>query len=254
MAWLFLTPPTCATGSYMRVMKAILKSPDRVKNISDDFWSSGNIKAMETYVPDPDDNKVFVWNTLQHWNWNIDSSHYGTIVNFRDPRDLACNQFHWALQHENPNVSQEELQRFRDGIRNTGIDAFVLQEANYRYNLSIYSTLRKIIRAHHSSKIMAATYAQICLGFDDMLKRMCNFFEIPLTNEIINACALERPEAITSNEQWWRMTGKYAGHDFAPGRHKLELKAETIEVLTDIYRDPLTFCREWEIEEFKHLY
>lgn len=236
---LFLTTPTSGTGSLLRILNAC---DDRTNIISaaHQFYESGQIQRLRTFHPDAEEGKIYVWNMPFFWNFDVDVSKYKLLLNFRDPRDLLCNQYHWALQHPRPNKSEEEVQKERERVRSAGIDRYVLTKNNIA---PIFSAIKDAYCRANEGMRYVISYAQLCADFDNMLETICDCLEVPVTDEILRRTSGERVENIQENPIFLRSTGKMSGTDFWPGRYRNELQAETITKLNDKYGSVIDFCR-----------
>lgn len=90
-------------------------------------------------------------------------------------------------------------------------------------------------------------YASYCLHFDEVLARMAAFLQTPLESLSAEArAALERERVanLAQNPAW--VGQKWPGADTAPGRHRHELRPETIRILTERYRWFLDFLRRMD--------
>jgi hypothetical protein len=98
-------------------------------------------------------------------------------------------------------------------------------------------------------------YAMYCLHFDEVTERIASFLDIPLESlpeERRAALERERVANLWQNPAW--IGQSWPGADTAPGRHRAELQAATINTLTDRYRWFLDFLRRMDDPRMAALY
>ena len=96
--------PTSGTGSMWRVITALTEKKLRAVKISEIYVNSGRIAELAEWRPEPFDH-IYMYNTPYIPNNWFRDPNIRIVTNFRDPRDMACNQYYWALQHPMPNKS-----------------------------------------------------------------------------------------------------------------------------------------------------
>ena len=175
-------------------------------------------------------------------NQNLATGPAKLIVNFRDPRDLACNQFYWALQHPILGRSEADIAAFREAVREKGIDQYVLGIDN-TVQFKCFHAIRDRITGG-GDDVLLISYAQLCLDFDAMVTRIAAF--VGLDPALIPWADMEpmRASKLASNPGW--IGKRWVGSDATPGRYLGELQPATIETLDEQYRTTLGFLRSLE--------
>lgn len=246
-----LSTPTSGTGSLWRLVSAIASARGySCEEVADRYFASGNIEEMRSWVPEPN-GWAYLYNTPQFVNAKLADPGIRLIVNFRDPRDMACNQFHWVFQHPDPSLSEDELQRYRSDVRTMGIDQYVRHVDNNALFRQLFELKDRIGRHSHDPNTLVVSYAQLCLDFDSVTDRICDFLGVNRSDVPVELIERERVDNIAGNPHW--IGNVWSGADLCPGRHRRELSAETIETLDDRYRDTLAFLRGIEKFEFRGL-
>jgi len=242
----FITTPTSGTGSLWRIITALTKKQATLHKISEEYANQGNLNALTDWKPELS-GFVYMYNTPHIANPHIAASDVRIIVNFRDPRDLACNQYHWAQQHPSTDKTQEQLEEYRAKVKNKGIDQFVIEGDN-NVHLKEFQTLKNRLRSDDENTLIVS-YNQLCLGFDEMVERMANFFGVALTEIPYDVIDRERTVNLTTNVDW--IGQMWTGTDIMPGRYRNELRPDTIKKIDDKYRDMLAFFRALEQPQFR---
>lgn len=243
---LFATTPTSGTASMGRILRAIARGWHVVRVNSPAADDPG---PDRTFL-DPAAKKTIYWfQGGTHWNDAIDLSPFRAIVHLRDPRDLACNQFWWALQHPNLTDPPEVAAQWRRSVEAMGIDEYVFIADN---SLST-RMIRQIVASPIGPSIACTSYAQLCCAFDLIIESLCDLFG---TSRRYAADTLhqERPENVQANSQWIKVGGTWQGADISPGRFRRELRPETAERLTRKYAGELAMMRGWDAPFLAHHY
>ncbi|MFG1282874.1 sulfotransferase domain-containing protein [Xanthobacter autotrophicus] len=214
----------------MHISKDVL-SP---KKIAEEYETAGRGADLPHWVPDSTDF-LFMYNTPQLINEHILDSKVRIITNFRDPRDLLCNQFHWVFQHPMLGKTEEEMETRRRFVREQGINEFV-KRADVR---PLYTSLKKIEgRLNSDDKdILILSYRQLCTEFDLLVDRICQFFRVNREDIEPEPIELERTTNLEKNPEW--IGQSWSGTDIMPGRYLNELSAECISYLNEKYAEEL---------------
>lgn len=247
---LVVSSPTSATGSIWRACRAIGDGRYQPLVATETFYREGRMPELREWSP-PALGHLVLFNAPALLNPSLDLSRYRFVVNTRDPRDLACNQFHWKLVHPSPADGPGDLERRAEAARATGIDDFVLK-AN---NKPTYCALRDLTLRAPRSNWMFLGYAAWCLQFDGAADRLAAFLGVDLATlppKRRAALAKERTPDIAANPNW--IGRKWAGADTAPGRHRHELRAETIATLTRLHAGELRWLAEIDDPRMAELY
>lgn len=245
---LFLTTSTSGTGSLRRIISKLI-GENRLDYLAHDFYERRALPEMRKYHPGTDPGKVYNWSTPEHWNTDLDLSKYHLLVNFRDPRDILCNQYFWSQSHPQPGLSAEQVEAKRREIRDAGIDAYVLNSE--KDHGGVWTVCKAYDKAKSEDRSMIS-YAQLCLDFDGMLATLCRVLEVDLTADVASRFDDERVEKLMQNPAFMNAIGDWQGKDFSPGRHKTELKPDTIEILNKRFAKPLAFFREHDSKMAEH--
>ncbi len=242
----YLTTPTSGTTSIWLLLLRLCEAYAHKVKVAEQYLNEGRLKELEQWVPEPTGH-VYMYNAPQ-----VVAAGMGAapklIVSFRDPRDLACNQFHWAQQHPILDKPQAEVDAWRDSVRSKGIDQYVLGADN---NVLFKSFMAISDRIQNDREFtLVISYAQLCLDFDEMVKRVARF--VGLDEARIPWAAIEplRAEKLTTHPGW--VGHRWTGSDTTPGRHRAELQPATIAKLDDRYRDVLKFIRGLETPSLRH--
>ena len=246
----FISTPTSGTGSLWRIISAFaaIKGLKPVKQ-AELFANENRLQELRTWQPAPTGH-IYLINTPQIWPLGFDLTKYKIIINFRDPRDLSCNQYHWALQHPVLHKTEEQIAAFREQVRQQGIDVYASGIDN-RPLFNPFMDLAPRIVAKDPG-VLPLSYAQLCLAFDQMLPRLSKFLDVELTPDLLEAIAPERVTQIASNPDW---IGKiWSGADFGPGRYLKELSTESQAKITEKYSKTLGILAEIDLPQFRELY
>jgi hypothetical protein len=233
--------PTSGTGSLWRIITTIAGPRYKTVKITEQLEGQGKAAEIPAWRPEPFGH-LYMYNTPHYVNKHMLDPAIRLVTNFRDPRDLACNQFHWALQHPIANRSEEYIENYRRNVEANGIDAFVAKQDN----TILFNSLKAIAARLDGSdpNVLTLSYAQLCLDFDDMLRRLAGFFEVPADDIPWARLEQERTTNLAKNPAWIGQI--WTGTDIMPGRYRKELKRETINVIDQRYAGALKFLRALE--------
>jgi hypothetical protein len=170
------------------------------------------------------------------------------IINFRDPRDLLCNIYHWVFQHPVLDKTPAQVAEMRVKVAVGGIDKYVREWGGQ----GIFHSLRAIetrLKADEPD-ILKLSYAQICLDFDNVVEKLINFLGVARDAVDWPAVEGERTSNLSQNPRWIGRAWK--GTDTMPGRYRHELQPETVAALDQKYGDILKFFRSLEAPAFRH--
>jgi hypothetical protein len=247
---IFLSTPTSANGSMFRALSAIGGHRYEPVRWLDGFYEAGRLGDIASSIP-PRRDSLIKHNAPNHFNPATPLSDFRFVLNARDPRDMACNQYHWQFVHGTPHETPEETQARRDRVTAEGIDRYVLRVDNQPYLDRFLGLTRRIAPADR----IFAGYAMFCLHFDVVTERLGDFLGAPLdalAPDQRRALDRERVEQLARNPLW---IGRiWQGTDTAPGRHRHELQPETIRILTERYRWFLDFLRRMDDPRVAHTY
>ena len=244
----FVTMPTSGTGSLWRLITAIGGDAYKAVKISEEFENKGQGAEIPNWVPEPTGH-LYMYNTPHYVNRHFAAPELKLITNFRDPRDLACNQFHWALQHPIANRTEEYITNFRRTVAEGGIDQFVLKQDN---NI-LFNSLKALAPRLQSDdpNVLKLSYSQLCLDFDALIERLIVFLGVERASVPWDKLERERTGNLKQNPDW--IGQMWTGTDIMPGRYRTELRKDTIAVLDDRYRENLKLVRALELPHLRGL-
>lgn len=244
----FLTMPTSGSGSLWRLITAIGGPSYKPIKITEDLENSGKGSEIPNWAPDPAGH-LFMYNTPHFVNSHFASPEVKLITNFRDPRDLACNQFYWAQQHPILNRTEEEIAAIRRSVAERGIDDFVAKIDNN----SLFNSLRALAPrlSSRDPKILYLSYSQLCLDFDNLIQKLIAFLEVPASSVPYALLEKERTVNLDKNPHWIGQV--WTGTDILPGRYRRELSKATISIIDRKYQESLKFVRSFELPSLRPL-
>lgn len=244
---LCVTTPTSGTGSLWRILTTIGQHDYQPVKISEQFEQSGRGSDLASWEPAAN-GFLYLYNTPHIVNAYITDPNTKIILNFRDPRDLACNQYHWVFQHPT-NKSEQETAEYRSAVLAAGIDQFVLNSNNS----ILFSSIRHLWGRLQSNdpNVLVLSYNQLCLDFDNMLERIIKFLEVDPASVDRAQLELERTDNLKGNPRW--VGQMWTGTDTLPGRYKRELTSDTIKILDEKYAQDLKVLRAFELPKFRAL-
>ena len=242
-----LSTPTSGTGSLWRVVTAITSKHCQAEKICQELEGRGQGDQIASWKPEPF-NHIYLYNTPHRVNTNLANRNIKLITNFRDPRDLVCNQYHWAFQHPVLNKTEEELKEFRTKVKVDGIDAYALRtDANIQFKCFTALTERVL----DPTATLNLSYSQLCLDFDGMVDRIIGFLGIDREDVLWDVVDEQRGPNLSQNRDW--IGQMWTGTDIAPGRYRRELTPETIAALDARYSQILGFLQGIEAPRYRAL-
>ncbi len=206
---------------------------------------SGQGHLIPDWIPETH-GRLYLYNTPHRVNLNLLDRDIKLITNFRDPRDLVCNQFFWALQHPIINKSEREVAEFRKRTEEDGIDAYALRIDN-EVQFKCFKALSERLLDRVST--LNLSYSQLCLDFDGLVKRIMEFLEIPPEDVLWDLVESQRSSNLPKNTAW--IGQMWTGTDVSPGRHRNELAKETVAKLDTRYRETLAFLQTLEAPPYR---
>jgi hypothetical protein len=240
--------PTSGTGSLWRLVNAIGGDNYRYVKISEELENSGQGAKIATWVPETHGH-IYLYNTPHFVNPKLADTDLKLIVNFRDPRDLACNQYHWALQHPVANQTLEDIEQHRRSVAENGIDNFVAKQDN---NI-LFNSIKVLASRLQSGDphTLNLSYGQLCLDFDNVVRRLIRFLGVAEESVPWDQVELERTGNLKRNPNW--IGQLWSGADIMPGRYRTDLSRQTIAIVDDRYRENLKLVRSLEVPRLRSL-
>jgi len=239
---ILLSTPTSGTGSLFRSVVAIGGPTWHPLKWVDGFHKEGRMAEVAREVP-PAENCLLLHNAPERFNPATPLADYRFILNARDPRDLVCNQYHWQFSHPFPQESEVESAARQARVAAEGMDGFALRLDNTAYLRGVLEVARRIAPMDR----IFIGYAMYCLHFDEVAARIAGFLGGSvegLHRRQRKALERERVENLASNRFW--VGQRWAGADTAPGRHRRELRPDTIRVLNQRYAWFLDFLQRMD--------
>jgi hypothetical protein len=229
-----------------RVITALTEKRLKAIKISEQYSNAGRANELPGWRPEPFDH-IYMYNTPHIPNVSLHDPAIRIVTNFRDPRDMACNQYHWALQHPILNKTEQEIAEYRARVRATSIDQFVLNADNNVHFKGFHAVSDRL--KNDTQNVLILSYNQLCLDFDNLVARLIAFFGVAPEDVPWERIERERTTNLKNNPAWIGQI--WTGTDVMPGRHRNELTRDTIRQLDDKYRDNLDFIRAIELPRFR---
>lgn len=247
MAYIFFCTATSGTASMLRILQTI--AGKGVKLRAAKGLASREAGEGRTFL-DPRAAGTLTWfRGPRDWDPALDLSGFTVIGHFRDPRDLACNQFWWALQHPNTHDTPERAAEKRAKVERMGIDAYALG----RNNTEAYAKLMALSEGPAGDGVTWTSYNQLCCAFDYLMDNLCRAFG-RAPSQVAEALRMERPENLPGNPDWQKVGGTWQGSDVMPGRFRRDLRPETQAAITAKLSAELAFCRRRDAPFMAHHY
>ena len=247
---LFVSTPTSGTGSLWRLLSAMTCGMLQPVKISEQYMIEGRLDALTQWVPEAT-GKLYLYNTPHLWPIGCDVSALKVMINFRDPRDLSCNQYQWAFQHPMIGKTDEQIAIYRENIAKKGIDGYVSMLDNRPLFKAIFDIVsKKHLFGEH--KLLVMSYCQLCLRFEELVRDVQDFLGVVITEDMQKLIDLEHVDQLVHNPYW--IGQMWYGTDTTPGRYKDELQPQTIALLNDTYHDVLEVLKSADKAMFKHYY
>lgn len=243
-----LTTPTSATGSLWRIISQLAPAELEKVPFIDHCLSKGLTFDQIRKVELPQEG-IFLFNQPHLFNFDQPLDDVQFILNFRDPRDMACNQYHWVFTHPNPSMTEAQLAERRARVKAEGIDKYVMKLDN-RMVFGGHVRFAELEQLHGQAEVFS--YTQLCLQSTDVVTRLAKLFGNTDDNLIKTLVAKEHPTGLGNNEGW--IGNKWSGADIFPGRARVELKPETFEKQTRHYGKILEVLQKLDKPELAFFY
>lgn len=179
------------------------------------------------------------------------------IINFRDPRDIWCNQYQWLIQHptnvEDP-VKDAEIRRHRKNRYDLGVDNSVIKSLKSFLEGNDHSLnfILDSIKSTQQHNVFYVSYCQLCLKYDYLINTLNQIFGLELSLENNSVVRNESPGGLDSNPNW--IGNEWFGCDIKPGRFRNELSPKSIDTLNCSLKDVLGTLASVEPMELRWLY
>ena len=245
---ILMSTPTSASGSLLRIARILDRDRRRVRKF-DWYVRTLTPDQIDGAVPPPLDH-LFLFNNPPRFNRSVRLDDYRFVVNFRDPRDHACNSYAWNFWHPTSEPQDERRARL-DRLQKTGIDQWVLSALPVHKRRALWDTGFWLLENADPESYAVATYAQLCLDFDGFVDNVVAGMGGPTQFVRGPDLECERPENLHTNTNW--IGNQETGADEGPGRYLRELQPETIAALNEAYKDELRLMARYD-PGFAHLY
>jgi hypothetical protein len=244
---MFFTTRTSGTNSSWRILAMFNKHaklqglPERERITMATEVEKGNIPAGFDWSGFPAEGFITLHQLIERINPAPLAPATGPLflVNFRDPRDIACNQFYWQDGHRRPDESDEEFAERIEGVHEMGIDKWVVSRLPKNPddpNEYTRKFLDQVDMIPLGDRVMLG-YARLCVGFDDWVARVARVFGVELTEKLKQELEPERVDNLDTNKRWVGHT--WVGSDTQPGRYKHDVSPETIAKMNIAYAPSL---------------
>jgi hypothetical protein len=247
--YILFSTPTSATGSLWRILTELNPKNTKLCSVIDYYLNNGiKFEDIQNEIL-PDNFDLYLFNQPQLFNFEQDLSQFKFIVNFRDPRDLVCNQFHWIFVHPVPAEQEAFIQKYRAQLKADGIANYCINnDVSFFYN-NFFTLFEKI----PAEDICTISYAQMCLMSNQVIEKVAQFIQSPLTDlDIASFKEKEFPSELHKNTNW--IAGRWTGADLLPGRARIELDYKTFSLLTERYQPILNFMQQKDVAGLSVLY
>jgi hypothetical protein len=241
----FLTTPTSATASMWRIIQTISGSKYKLIRFTDDFYHKGQLEDIQNTLLPIEARNLLLFNTPMFFNFEQPLGEFRYLINVRDPRDLLCNMYHWALIHPDPAENDAAFNERIRVVKEIGINKFVLNKDIKVF----YANIIKLwnLKNDLNLDVVPVTYSNLCTNFDVFISKISSFLSQELTDNVLLALSNERVDKLTENKDW--IGNQWQGSDILPGRYLEELDINTIEQLNINYEQEIAFCNLLDGEE-----
>jgi len=247
MAYLFFCTATSGTASMLRIIRTIAGPGMILREIGDVMGFTP--EAGKGFIDRSRSDTISWIRNPKFWDPALDLSGIGLIGHFRDPRDLACNQYWWALQHPNLTDSPELAAARLAKIEAGGIDKYAVN----RNNNNAFRMMSSVSDGPLGDTATWTSYSQLCCAFDYLMDGLCKRFG-RAPSEVAEALRIERPENLGGNPDWVKVGGTWKGSDITPGRFRRELRPESVAEITRRNAHLLAYCRQRDAGFLEHHY
>lgn len=246
---IYVTTPTSGSQSIWRILIAMLAPGKRTACVA--AVGGGRNSTIDDISSH--DELVMVRGT-KTFDGPVFDERFLYVANFRDPRDMFCNQYHWLLQHPVGETSDPEKIKIMLESRRTraaaGIDNSVLMNNDdkvfdYVFELADHADAG-------AENILFISYAQLCCAYPRMVARLTQFLGVNPSDRAKRKIAAESPRGLSDNKHW--IGNQWSGTDVLPGRHKTELRPETVLELDTRFGSVLDRLAELELPRLRHFY
>lgn len=243
-----LTTPTSATASLWRILDTFAPSDWPHILFIDQCLAQGMNLNQVPQLPLPE-RGLILFNQPHLFNFDQDFSDTHIVLNFRDPRDLSCNQYYWQFAHPKPELSDAALQAWRDKVREDGLDRYAL---GLDHNAFFQSHVRIAGMPELRERMTVTSYIQLCFDTSGVVERIARLFGREDDPRIEEIKQREHPSNLVSTNRW--IGGKWEGADVFPGRARVEMQGATFTALTDRYRRVLDTLADLDDPRYRFFY
>lgn len=258
-----ITFATSASSSVRRIYTGLVPPEMKVQEFKSFLDREGirNTEDLQKFF-EPENQFAFLRGPhhLEKFSMNVPVQNK-IILNARDPRDWLCNKFYWSYQHPLNDAHPEKhreaeiLKKRKERWLKQGIDRFVLKGGSLHQRIKLwFKVFSDLIQNRTERDYLVNSYALLCIDFDLFIQRMCEFMEVKPDETRLQELQSERSENRTPSDELLLLSESFEGRDMMPGRFRKELRLETAEALTGIFKEELKWLATYDHPLVQHTY
>lgn len=254
-------PPASGGLSIRRIVDQLVHE-EYAKLDQIDIWTSGDGTCLSTknwpWRPHGQLYQVLLAEPLERWfeHMAVDLSQLRLIVTLRDPRDSIISQYHLtnepvhvAITSGHPIAASYAAEAER--VRQWTLEGYIAER--FASQVDNLRAIRRVVDRLQPENVCFLSYAQLCERFPHFLQGLIEFLQIRPSPAVI--ATLLQTEDIRYKERLHRDSLSHCANAAPmPGRHKRELKPETISWMTQECSDILNWMAAHETPELASLY
>ncbi len=258
-------PPTCGGASVYRILSALSAKHYRYLNFEVDAAYSndpykGELSAMHGYDYQLVGN-IYSWRESARLSDSLRNStlvpqDFRYLVVLRDPRDSLVSLYH-ILRNEK-HLPPDSMTAFKDAalsekrrLESLPLDDYVIENASY-WSQNI-TGLAVLLASVPHDKIEFLSYAVLCEDFPTFIERLNRFLQIKPESGVLNHF-LQTEDVRKRDTLVAYSLARFEKAAPMPGRHKRELRPDTIAKLNEITAEARHWMASLEAPEYRHLY
>lgn len=258
-------PPTCGGVSVYRIMSMLCAQHYRYLNfevaahLANDPCQ-GELSAMAGYDYALT-GSIYSWREAQRLgeslrNSALNPSDFRHLIVLRDPRDSLVSLYHILrdplyVPPKELTAFQERNLREKERLAAMSLDDYVIESAPY-WSQNI-TNLADLLADVPAAQLEFLSYAALCEDFPVFLRRLVNFLQIrptrQLYDDLLRTEDVKRKDTLRKNSM-----ARLPNAAPLPGRHKRELRPDTIAELNRITARARQWMASLEVPEYRHLY
>jgi len=258
-------PPTCGGASVYRVLSRLSSNFYHYLNLEVDAMYSndpykGEVSAMHGFDYQLT-GAIYSWREASRLAMSLQNSalrpeDFRHLIVLRDPRDSLVSLYH--ILKDPSYIPPKELTAFQQAavdekqrLQSISLDQYVLEGASTLcQNITVLAELLKNVPPE---RIEFLSYAVLCEDFPQFIKRLTCFLQIVPENAVLQEMLLGEDVKKKDSLSYYSMA-RLPNAAPMPGRHKRELKPETIAKLNGITAEARHWMASLETPEYRHLY